>query len=314
MSRSRHNARPAASTRGGGSRLGYFTRQAFKNLAANRLVTVLTVSTITLALLIISLFMLVFVNLEGTVEQWSRKVVVTVYFDKEPQPQELAQLKSRIAALPGAGPLAFIAPEEAMKRFRERLKGQESLLEGVAADTLPASLEISLNREHRSSEAVNIFVARLKKIPGVGEVQYGEEWVKKFLTFFHFLRILGLLIAAFLLLAVLFIVSNTIRLTILARRDELEIQALVGATPLFIKAPFLIEGVVQGGAGALLAVLLLTGGYFALLSNAANFLAFNPAEAGLVFLPLRHLLALVVGGALLGFVGSLLSLKKFIAL
>lgn len=314
MSRSRHNTRPAASTRGGGSRFGYFARQACKNLAANRLVTVLTVSTITLALLIISLFMLIFVNLEGTVEQWSRKVVVTVYFDKEPQPQELGQLKSRIAALPGAGSLAFISQEEAMKRFRERLKGQESLLEGVAVDTLPASLEISLTREHRSSEAVNIFVARLKKVPGVGEVQYGEEWVKKFLTFFHFLRILGLLIAAFLLLAVLFIVSNTIRLTILARRDELEIQALVGATPLFIKAPFLIEGVIQGGAGALLAVLLLTGGYFALLSNAANFLAFNPGEAGLVFLPLPHLLALLFGGALLGFVGSLLSLKKFIAI
>lgn len=314
MSRTRHNARPAASTRGGGSRLGYFTRKAFSNLAANRLVTVLTVSTITLALLIISLFMLVFVNLEGTVDQWSRKVVVTVYFDKEPQPPELAQLKSRIAALPGAGSLEFISQEEALKRFRARLKGQESLLEGVTADTLPASLEIALNRQHRSTEAVNIFVARLKKVPGVGEVQYGEEWVKKFLTFFQFLRVLGLLIAVFLLLAVLFIVSNTIRLTILARQDELEIQALVGATPLFIKAPFLIEGVVQGAAGALLAVVLLMTAYFALMSNAANFLAFNPAEAGLVFLPVPHLLALVVGGALLGFVGSLLSLKKFISI
>jgi cell division transport system permease protein len=299
---------------GGGSRSGYFIRKAFRNFAAHRLVTALTVSTITLALLIIALFLLVFVNMEGTVEQWSRKVVVTVYFEREPLPQELAQLKSRIASVPGTGSLVYVSKADALKRFRDRLKGQESLLEGVAADILPASLDISLNREHRSTEAVNIYVARLKKIEGVGEVQYGEEWVRKFLTFFNFIRFLGFLIASFLLLAVLFIVSNTIRLTILARKDELEIQALVGATSLFIKAPFLIEGVVQGAAGAVIAVLLLTGGYFALLSNAANFLAFNPAEAGLIFLPPAYLVALILGGAFLGFVGSLLSLKKFISI
>lgn len=256
--------------------------------------------------------MLVFVNMEGTVEQWSSKVVVTVYFDNEPQPQELALLKSRIATLPGTASTAYVSKAEAMNRFRDRLKGQESLLDGVSADTLPSSLEIFLTREYRSSEAVDMYAARLKKVPGVGEVQYGEEWVRKFLTFFRFIRILGLLIASFLLMAVLFIVSNTIRLTILARSDELEIQALVGATPLFIKAPFLIEGVLQGAAGAFLAVVLLTAGYFALLSNTANFLAFNPAEAGLVFLPNLHLAMLIIGGALLGFIGSLFSLKKFI--
>lgn len=314
MARSRHNVRPAASTMGRGSRLGYFSRKAFSNLAANRLVTALTVSTITLALLIIALFMLVFVNMEGTVEQWSRKVVVTVYFDKEPLPQELTLLKGRISAIPGTGSLSFVSKAEALKRFRERLKGQESLLEGVSADILPASLEIAVTREHRSADSVNIYVARLKKVQAIGEVQYGEEWVRKFLTFFNFMRILGCLIASFLLLAVLFIVSNTIRLTILARRDELEIQALVGATPFFIKAPFLIEGIIQGGAGAVLAVLILSAGYFALLSNAANFMTFNPAEAGLVFLTPLYLTALVIGGAFLGFMGSLLSLKKFISI
>lgn len=314
MTRSKHNVRPAATTRGGGSRLGYFSRKAFSNLLANRLVTALTVSTITLALLIIALFMLVFINMEGTVEQWSKKVVVTVYFDNEPLPQDLALLKGRISSLPGAGAITFVSKADALNRFRDRLKGQESLLEGVSADILPSSLEIALTREHRSSEAAGIFVARLKKVQGVGEVQYGEEWVRKFLAFFNFIRVLGFLMAAFLLMAVLFIVSNTIRLTILARRDELEIQALVGATPLFIKAPFLIEGVVQGGAGATLAVLLLTCGYFTLLSNAANFLAFNPAEAGLVFLPPLYLAGLIIGGAFLGFIGSLLSLKKFISI
>ncbi len=314
MSRQRHNVRPQAASLGGGGQLRYFTSKALTNLRGNRLVTLITVSTITLALLIISLFMLIYVNLEGTIDQWSKKVVVTVYFDKDPLPQDLAVLKSRINGLPGTETVQYVSRDEAMKKFRSRLKGQESLLEGVSADILPASFEITLKKQFRASDDVALYVNRLKHVQGVGEVQYGEEWVKKFLTFFQFIRILGLMIAIFLILAVLFIVSNTIKLTVLARHDELEILALVGATPFFIKAPFLIEGMLQGAVGALAAVAILTAGYYALLANAVNFLSFNPADAGLMFLPLSYLAALFTGGVFLGFIGSLVSLKKLIAI
>lgn len=299
---------------GGSGRLGYFTRKALANLRSNRLVTLITIFTITLALLIISLFMLFYVNMEGTIDQWSRKVTVTVYFDTEPPPQELSALKSRISALPGTEAIQYVSREEALKIFRSRLKGQESLLEGVAADVLPSSFEINLKKEFRSADNVNLYVSRLKHVQGIGEVQYGEEWVNKFLTFFQFIRILGLMIATFLILTVLFIVSNTIKLTVLARQDELEILALVGATPFFIKAPFLIEGMLQGAAGSLIAVAILTAGYYSMLANAANFLSFNPADAGLIFLPLPYIALLIFGGVMLGFIGSLVSLKKLIAI
>jgi cell division transport system permease protein len=292
----------------------YFAGKAWSNLIGNKLVTAITVFTITLALLIISLFMLFYVNLEGTVEQWSRKVVVTVYFDNELPQQDLSVLRARIAALSGTESVNYIDKEQALKRFRSRLKGQEALLEGVAPDVLPASMEITLKKQSRSADAVTAYVAGLKRLPGVGEVQYGEEWVRKFLTFFQFLRMLGILIGSFLLLAVLFIVSNTIKLTIMARKDELEILGLVGATPLFIKAPFLIEGMIQGAVGALCAVVLLIAGYYSFLSNAVNFLSFNPADAGLTFLPPAYIAALLIGGTLVGFIGSLASLKKFITI
>lgn len=299
---------------GGGGRLRYFTRKALSNLLGNRLVTVITICTITLALLIISLFLLIYINMEGTFEQWSRKVVVTVYFDKDLLPQDLSVLKNRINGLPGTESVQYVSREEALKKFRSRLKGQESLLEGVSADILPSSFEIALTKEFRSSDAVNLYVSRLKHVQGIGEVQYGEEWVKKFLTFFQFVRVLGLMIATFLVLAVLFIVSNTIKLTVLARHDELEILALVGATPFFIKAPFLVEGMLQGAAGAVLAVSILTAGYYSMLANAVNFLSFNPSDAGLIFLSPTHMAALICGGILLGFIGSLVSLKKLIAI
>jgi len=312
MTRSRHSVRPHASTVGPWNRFCYFAGKASANLRSNRLVSVLTVFTIMLALLIISVFMLLYVNLEGTVEQWSSKVVITAYFDNELSTQELTALRARVNILPGTDSLRYIDKEEALKRFRSRLKGQEALLEGVSADVLPASLEISLKKQYRSPDAVTGFVGGLKRIQGIGEVQYGEEWVRKFLTFFHFLRLLAFLIGGFLIMAVLFIVSNTIKLTIMARREELEIQGLVGATPFFIKAPFLIEGMIQGAVGAFLAVISLVAGYNLFLSNAINFLSFDPLEAGLTFLPATYIAALLIGGVLLGFIGSLASLKKFI--
>jgi cell division transport system permease protein len=183
-------------------------------------------------------FLLVFVNLENAAENWSEKVQVTVYFDKDLTVQEQTTIRGRINDIPGVSKLFYISREEALKRFRGRLRGQETLLEGVQSDIMPSSFEIGLKRTHRDSNSIEAFVSALKKIPDIKEVQYGEEWVRRFNTFLNFMRMLGGLLGAFLVLAVIFIVSNTIKLTIYARRDELEVMSLVGATPFFIKRRF----------------------------------------------------------------------------
>ncbi len=292
----------------------YFIARALTNIRQNIFINIVTVGTITLALLIIALFLLVMVNLEGVAADWSKRVQVTAYFDREPSSQELATLKGKVQALPGTENVDYISKDEALKRFRSRLKGQESLLDGVSADALPASLEISLKKGNRGSEAVESYVASLKKISGIGEVQYGEEWVKRFTAFMNFMRLVSALLGGFLLLAVVFIVSNTIKLTIYSRKDELEILGLVGATRFFIKAPYLIEGMLQGAAGGVLALMLLFAFYEGFLHNAGNFLSFNPSTGGLTFLPLMHILGIFLGGVALGFIGSLTSLKRFVTI
>ena len=304
--------RPALAQEGFWGRFGYFFARAVANLRQNVFVSVVTVGTITLALLIASLFLLVYVNLEGVAEGWSDKVQITAYFDREPTPLAVAALKGRVKAIPGTSKLVFVTKQEAEARLRDRLKGQESLLEGISSEVLPASLEIALDRGHREPAAVSGYVAALKQISGITEVQYGEEWVQRFNTFMNFFRLVGALLGGFLAIAVLFIVSNTIKLTIYARKDELELLGLVGATRFFIKAPFLIEGVLQGALGALLSLVALSGCYYAFLHNAGNFLGVNPAGAGLSFLPAGHLAAVLCGGILLGFIGSLTSLRRFI--
>ncbi|QXE91123.1 permease-like cell division protein FtsX [Geomonas subterranea] len=313
MSKGNNGAvRPKLEQEGFFGRFSYFTRRALANLRQNVFVSAVTVGTIALALLIASLFLLVYVNLEGMAEGWSDKVQVTAYFDQEPAPLAVAAMKGRVQAIAGTSKVVFVSQAEAEKRLRSRLKGQESLLEGISTDVLPASLEIRLDRDHRDTESVTAYVRKLKQIQGISEVQYGEEWVKRFNSFMNLFRLMGALLGSFLTITVLFIVSNTIKLTIYARKDELELLGLVGATRFFIKAPFLIEGILQGAAGAVISLLALSGCYFAFLKNAGDFLGINPASAGLSFLPATHLAGVVLGGVLLGFIGSATSLKRFI--
>jgi len=295
-------------------RSGYFFNRAWINIRQNVFVNVVTVGTIALALLIVSLFLLVFVNMESAAENWSERVQVTVYFDHDLTPPEQATFRNRIEALPGFSRISYVSRDEALKRFKDRLRGQETLLEGVRPEVLPTSLEITLKRSSRDTLSVEKFVTSLKRIPGISEVQYGEEWVRRFNLFLNFMRLLGALLGAFLVVAVIFIVSNTIKLTIYARRDELEVMSLVGATRFFIKAPYLVEGVIQGGAGAALAIAALFGLYELFMYNADSFLTFNPVTSGLSFLPPEYLAALLLSGVVLGFVGSLTSLKRFITI
>ncbi len=304
--------RPTLAGDGFGGRAGFFLSRAVTNIRQNVFVNVVTIGTITLALLIVSLFLLIFVNLESAAENWSERVQVTVYFDKELSSQDQSAFRDKITALSGVSRVSYVTREEALKRFKSRLRGQETLLEGVRPEILPTSFEIALKRTHRDTISVESFVTTLKRIPGITEVQYGEEWVRRFNSFLNFIRLLGALLGGFLVIAVIFIVSNTIKLTIYSRRDELEVMSLVGATRFFIKAPFLLEGLIQGMTGSVFSVILLFGLYEGFLHNAGSFLTFNPVTSGLSFLPLEYIAGLLLAGAMLGFIGSLTSLKRFI--
>lgn len=301
-----------ASTPSGGGRVRYFINRAYNNIRQNIFINLVTVGTITIALLIVSLFMLLVFNIDNAADNWSEKVQITIYFERDVATQEQLDLKNRIQSIQSVSKIKWVSREEAFQRFKGRLKGQETLLDGIRPDILPTSFEISLKKDSRSTEAVESCVSRLKQLPGIGEIQYGEEWVRRFNTLLTFMRIVGGLIGGFLVLAVIFIVSNTIRLTIYARREELEVMWLVGATRLFIKIPFLLEGLIQGFVGGVLSVSLLFGIHTLFLHNSGNFLGYASSGTGLVFLPIIQVLAVVCSGLLLGFLGSLTALRRFI--
>jgi len=270
------------------------------------------IGTVAVALAILAFFAVVVLNVQKLTGHWSKEVQVVSYIDELPEERQLRGWIEEIRHLPEVAEVTLVSREEAFDRFRKRLARDADLLDGLDPDILPASLEIALHETYRTRQGVEAVVERLKRNKALSDVRYGQEWLERFESFLTLLRLAGGILGGFLLFAALFIVSNTIKLTLYARRDELEIMTLVGGTPLFIKMPFLLEGALQGAVGGILA---LGGAYMLFMFFVQRGLSALLPLAGLegiAFLPSSWQLMVIAAGTLLGLVGSLISLRKFV--
>jgi cell division transport system permease protein len=251
-------------------------------------------------------------NVEKITARWSQEVQVIAYLDSVPESSVLARRITEIRTVEGVSAVEVVTREQAFERFRTRLGQHADLLDGVDPQILPASLEISLDPGFRNRQGVETVVNALKSRGDLRDLRYGHDWLQRFEAFLGLLRLLGLVLGGFLLFATLFIVSNTIRLTLFARREELEVMALVGATPRFIKTPFIIEGALQGLCGGLLSLGGVYLVYLLFLREGLATLLFTAGGADVLFLPLSYLGALLSLGLALGIFGSLGALRKFV--
>ncbi|MDT8420650.1 MAG: permease-like cell division protein FtsX [Desulfuromonadales bacterium] len=290
----------------------YFIRRALRNMRQWPFLCTASVLTMAVALASVATFFLVVMNVQLMATKWSEDLQVVAYLEQQPGNAQLAQLLADIEKFPEVTTVKFVSNKEAMQRFRSRLGGESDLLDGVREDILPASLELSLLPEYRNRTGVEQVVRRLEAHVDSGDIHYGQDWLERFETFVAVLKIVSQALGGFLLLAALFIVSNTIRLTLYARRDELEIMALVGATLRFIKVPFLLEGALQGLLGGVLALVILSAVFNLFLSPVIQSFWLTPAGIELVFLDFNQQLLLVSAGVLLGIFGSLSSLRKLV--
>ena len=294
-------------------RLGYLVaHRALRNMRQSPFLCAAAIGTVAVALAILAFFAVVVLNVQKLTGHWSKEVQVVSYIDELPEERQLRGWIEEIRHLPEVAEVTLVSREEAFDRFRKRLARDADLLDGLDPDILPASLEIALHETYRTRQGVEAVVERLKRNKALSDVRYGQEWLERFESFLTLLRLAGGILGGFLLFAALFIVSNTIKLTLYARRDELEIMTLVGGTPLFIKMPFLLEGALQGAVGGILA---LGGAYMLFLFFVQRGLSALLPLAGLegiAFLPSSWQLMVIAAGTLLGLVGSLISLRKFV--
>lgn len=292
------------------ARLQYFLRTALHGLRASPMTSVVAVATIGVTLLLVGTFALLVSNMERLLDRFGEDILVSAYLEAGLPDQERRALVDRVRGAPGVESVQLVSEEEAMRRFREGSAGQVSLLEGLDDNPLPASLEITLTPGSRSAEGVAILVADLEGLGGIDELGYGAEWVEGYARATALVRAIGIGIGLVLALATLLIVSNTIRLAVYARREEIEILRLVGAGRAFVSVPFLVEGFIQGSLGGVFAVVLLYGFFRILLPGLEGGLEILLGFAKPVFVGSEGVLALIVAGSALGTLGSGLALVE----
>jgi cell division transport system permease protein len=293
-----------------GARLRYFLRAALHGLRASPMTSAVAVATIGVTLLLVGAFALLVSNMERLLDRFGEDILVSAYLEGGLPEAAQEALVLRVQGAPGVASVRLVSEEEAMQRFREGSAGQASLLEGLDENPLPASLEITLAPESRSSEGLAILVADLDGVQGIDELGYGTEWVEGYARAVALIRGIGIGIGVVLALATLLIVSNTIRLAVYARRDEIEILRLVGAGRSFVSIPFLVEGLIQGSLGGLIAVTLLYGLFRILTPGLEGGLELLLGFAKPEFIGAGGVSGLIVAGAALGTLGSGLALVE----
>lgn len=290
-------------------RLVYFIRVALNSIRRNLVLNFVSAATISMALLILCSFLLLYTNLRQIVESTTTELSITVYLKDGLSAPAAEKIEEKIANLNGVENVVFISKDQALDDMRLKLGDQSGILEGLEENPLPASLELSLKPHMKEDASISRLTSAVKAIKGVDEVHYAWEWAEKLNVFIRFVKLSGLTVGLMLFLAIVFIIANTIKLTVLARKDELYIMRLVGATENFIRTPFYIEGIVQGLAGGLIALVLLFAGFHLILANIQLPLGLSLVE--LKFLPIGLIWFTIFSGFFLGFIGSFISLGRF---
>jgi len=267
---------------------------------------------IAVSLAIFGIFWLIYDNLNSIARRWSNSVHIIAYLDDNVSEEQRNQIEAQMRAIENVSDAKYISPKDALNEFKKRLPGYEHLIEGLESNPLPASYEIQLTKRHRDLSNVRKVVKALQSIQLLEDIQYGEKGLENLTIVINMLRFIGIFLGMFLFLTVIFIVSNTIKLTLYTREEELNIMKFIGAAESFIKGPFLAEGVIRGFLGAVLSLAFLYMLHKLFLKvitySSQSLLLFSAIS----FLSWTAIVSITLLGSFLGWCGSLLTLHKFL--
>lgn len=288
--------------------LGFALREAFKNIRLNLLMSVTAVTTTFICLLVLGAGLLVSSHVEGVINSVRQDVSVEAFFPQDVTQEQMDQVRANVEGYPEVSEVTFVSKEEGLERFKETFRDRPEIYEGLGSDFIQASLQIKL-QDTGAGDAV------AQKLTDEGfaveDVTYPQETISRLNEVTDYM-IWGLRAAtALFLVSSVLLISNTIRISIFARRKEIEVMKLVGASDSFVRTPFVCEGLVQGLIGAGLAAIVVVWLNSLFVEWSRESLPFVPISAGAVNTPLM-LLILVAVGAAIGIAGSFLSVTRFL--
>lgn len=288
----------------------FFFKRAIQDIRTNRFLNAVTIITISLSILIVSALVLFFINTNDYMNSCKKGIKIIAYLKPDIEEENLVDIKSKIQELYGVAEAEFISKEEAMKRLREQMKQQSSLLNGLKENPLPNAFEIRLAKQFPNSERIEKLAVQIEAFPEIDDVEYGRRWIGRFVKLFDLFRLTGYAMGGIFFMAAVFIVANTIRLVIYSRREEIEIMRLVGATDRFIKAPFYIEAIIQGALGGIIGLAALFAVYIYISTNVEQGLSSDLLHVR--FLSLRQSGTIILCSMLVGWLGCFISLRQFL--
>ncbi len=285
-------------------------KRAIQDILDNRFLNLVTIITIAISILIVSAFALFFVNASDIINSWKKGMRIMAYLKPDTTDINIAEIKLKIKGMYGVRDVTFISKNEALDHLKKQMRRQSSLLDNLKENPLPAAFEIRMITSSENQDKIEALATRLESLPIVDEVEYGQRWLGRFTNFFNLFKLTGYALGSLFFMATVFIIANTIRLVLYSRREEIEIMRLVGATNRFIKAPFYLQGIIQGALGGFIGLSVLFFIFIFISSNIEQDL-----YSGLLtirFLSLWAFCGIIFCSMFIGWLGCYVSLKQFL--
>lgn len=298
--------------------VGYFIKESATNFRRNWVMSLGAVITIYLSLLLVGVSLAMGYIVSDIVKSVEDKVSIQIFLKDGAATEDVEALQSWLLAEGMVDTVNYVSKEEALERFKEEMAGSPEIVENIRENPLPASLDVTLKdpREVQTMVASimeNEFFLKVCDRPDNPEdsLKYGQQIVDRLFAFTRIVRVVGVVFVAMLAVVSLIFINNTIRLAIYSRRKEIAIMRLVGASNWFIRAPFLLEGIMQSLLGAALAILTILSVQVLVLPRIQEMVMFLPIEIS-SGAAVQLSVVLVVAGVIIGLLGSGVALRRYL--
>ena len=292
--------------------LGIIFKRALRDIRQNLVTHIMTTIVVALTCLVFIFFSVFSLNLQRIADHFGKELAIVVYLKKDLSQEMIPSLYQKIMGMEGIDSVRFVSSEEAFKRLEKYFKDEKEVLEGVDPLFLPPSFEIQIDKAVYNPGRVRSIAEKLTHWPEVQKVQYGKDWVDRLESFSKAVKAAVVASAVLLLVMAAFVVSNTIKLTVYARQDEIEIMRLVGATNGFIQGPFLLASFLQGAVGSLTAIFAGLFCYEYVLNIITQTELIK--SLNIQFLPPLNMFTIVIVSGIFCMAGTAMALRRFLTL
>jgi cell division transport system permease protein len=280
--------------------VGYALEEAWVSLLRSGRSALVSIGTIAIAFVTLGGFLLVSVNVQGVLDQWMQAAEMSIYLHDNVSDEDRLALEKFLRSQPTVAAVEYVSRERALERFRADFPELREVTTGIGENPFPSALEVRLRTENGGDAAADNLSKEVAGRAGVSDVRYDRRWLERLVGIVTSARLAGALVAGILMLGAAFTVAAVVRLSLHARRDELEIMQLVGAPFSYIRGPFVVEGLLLGGVGAAVALAVIAILYSMLSRWLGSDLAGLGGIGQLRFLGITEFVMMLLGGVGVG--------------